>query len=182
MRYPSMVMSVLTAVPLATLSLTVTLALSGTVVQAEEMFNPPRSLQEVPNPGRIIISPPPKNRTAEKSAPIDSEQGSSSFTNANFLPEPELPTHSQTAAAPIRPGIPGVYTLADLGYGLPKLVSNLDADPTIDSLASALGGVVSVGVRSTTVRCNLPIEAMPVTLDLMVQALSRASCLAPRAK
>lgn len=170
MRCPTIAISTLTV-----------LSLSVTASHAEEVFNPPRSLQEVPNPGRIIISPPPKKGTVQGVPPAASESGSPLFTPTDFLTEPKLPTQAEVAATPIKSGIPGVYTLSDLGYALPKLVSNLDIDPTIDSLAASLGGVVAVGVRSAPSRCPFSLAALPATLDQIVQGLSHPTPSCPAA-
>jgi hypothetical protein len=170
MRCPSIAISTLTA-----------LSLGVGAAQADEMFTPPASLQQVPNPGRIIISPDAQNGTSSGVAPVPSEALSVAPIEAASMAEPQPPTALEVAATPIEHISAASQTAAsETSQPLPQLVSNAPVDPTVESPAASLGGSVAVNVDSAATQCPLKLETMSFSADQMAQAGTTQTGPCPR--
>lgn len=152
MRCPSIAISTLTA-----------FSLSVAVAQADEVFNPPASLQAVPNPGRIVISP-------------DSQDGAA-LVKAESMLEPQPPTSAEMVATPVESVSQAV---SEAAHPLPQLVSNVDVDPTVESPAASLGGAVAVDIQSAATGCPLKLETLAMSPDQVAQSGSAPSGPCPR--
>jgi hypothetical protein len=170
MRCPSIAICTLTA-----------LSLSVGAAQAEEVFNPPSSLQQVPNPGRIIISPDSQDGASSVAVPAESVGLPVASTGVEYTTEPQPPTALEVAATPIE-HIPSASQTAasETSQPLPQLVSNTAVDPTVESPAASLGGSVAVDIKSASSQCPLKLDAMAMAPNQVAQAGTTQTGPCPR--
>jgi hypothetical protein len=170
MRCPSIAISTLTA-----------LSLGVGAAQADEVFKPTSSLQQVPSPGRIIISPDSQTASAAVAVPAESLAFPVAAADLGNTAEPQPPTALEVAATPIE-HIPSASQTAasETSQPLPQLVSNSAVDPTVESPAASLGGSVAVDVKSASSQCPLKLEAMSMATNQVAQAGTTQTGPCPR--
>jgi hypothetical protein len=162
MRFPGVAISTLTA-----------LSVGAGVVQADEMFIPPSSLQQVPNPGRIVISPGLQGGTSQVVAPTESVAVSKAPVEVEWAltPEPQPPTAIEVAATPIEYiRFASQTAISETSYPLLQLVSTTAVDPTVNSSAAYLGRTIAIAPQPVSGQCPLDLTTIALAPDQVALA------------
>lgn len=134
----------------------IALGCSG-VALAEEVLNPPASLQNVQTPDRVLLQP------TAKSVP--------DLVVPNEVSTTHLPTQTQPAEGTLEKTVSKSITVPTSSIE-PARFSDTAIDPEINSPASSLGGAIAVDIKSAAANCPLKTEMLAFTPEQMAQATS----------